>query len=170
MKTMNHAIHSTYKILKNKVFNEPIDETWVNWAIEMMRAGYESEHLYILAGEMKPYNQFELQALTDNVLQDLHLDYSNKEDTIRNYTYFLIKSSIHKPETYTYTLRELRDLSINLDYDDEYMDFYLLYWALDDLDYSEYQHYWEGATRANIDDIIKTEFQKFIDKIEQQNT
>ena len=35
----------TYKILKAKAFNENIDETWVDWALEMMEAGYQSLYL-----------------------------------------------------------------------------------------------------------------------------
>ena len=46
------------------------------------------------------------------------------------------------------------------------MNFYLLFWTLDDLENSEVQGYWEGATRDNIDDIIKTEFQKWIQEYE----
>ena len=62
---------STYKILKGKAFNEDIDETWIDWAIEMMEAGYESDNLYMLAGETKPFRQFELQELTRKILEDL---------------------------------------------------------------------------------------------------
>ena len=46
--------------------------------MEMMQAGYEAISLYELAGISKPYNQFELQELTERVLKDLKLDYSNK--------------------------------------------------------------------------------------------
>lgn len=58
----HHAMKvlSTYKILKAKAFNEDIDESWVDWAFEMMEAGYQSDNLYMLAGVTKPYNQFEL--------------------------------------------------------------------------------------------------------------
>jgi len=30
---------STYRILMKKAFNEDIDESWVEWALEMMEAG-----------------------------------------------------------------------------------------------------------------------------------
>jgi hypothetical protein len=79
---MEITVLSTYKILKEKAFNSDISEAWVDWAIEMIGAGYESENLYELAGISRPYNQFELHDLTSKVLKDLELDFSNKELTI----------------------------------------------------------------------------------------
>ena len=49
----------------------------------------------------------------------------------------------------------------------EYFDFYLLYFAKDDLTESENQWYWDGANRSNIDDIITEQFVKWKTKFEQ---
>ena len=68
---MQKPVLSTYKILKEKAFNANVDESWIDWAIEMMEAGYEADSLYQLAGTMKPYNQFELQVLTTQVLMKM---------------------------------------------------------------------------------------------------
>lgn len=158
---------STYRILKAKAFNEDIDESWVGWALEMMQAGYESDNLYILAGETKPYNQFELQELTRKVLKDLNLDYSDKETVIKNYVYFLISNSIDRPQTYFETLREIKDICIHLDMDKAYMDFYLLYYAMDDLSVDEMQWYWDGATRENIYQVVRDYFGKWLSEFER---
>lgn len=155
---MRKPVLSTYKILKEKAFNSDIDESWVDWAIEMMEAGYEADSLYQLAGTLKPYNQFELQALTTLVLKDLQLDYSDKKKVLKNYVYFLVTSNLNTPENYYKVLREFRDIYYELDMDSEFQDLALLYWAKDDLLYSDYQHYWEGANRENIDSIIKKQF------------
>lgn len=158
---------STYRILMKKAFNEDIDENWVEWALEMMEAGYESDSLYILAGIMKPYNQFELQELTDKVIADLNLETSDKSLTIRNYVYYILSTTINEPREYLTTLREVKDICIGLDMEKEYMDFYLLYFAKDDLNESENQWYWDGAGRNNIDEIIKEKFQEYIDRIDE---
>lgn len=158
---------STYRILMKKAFNEDIDENWVEWALEMMQAGYESDNLYILAGITKPYNQFELQELTDKVIADLNLETSDKSLTIRNYVYYILSTTINEPSKYLSTLREVKDICIDLDMEKEYIDFYLLYFAKDDLNESENQWYWDGADRNNIDDIIKEKFQEYIDKIDE---
>jgi hypothetical protein len=162
---------STYRILMKKTFNQDIDESWVEWALEMMQAGYESDNLYILAGITKPYNQFELQELTDKVIADLNLETRNKPLTIRNYVYYILSTTINEPSKYLSTLREVKDICIDLDMEKEYMDFYLLYFAKDDLNESENQWYWDGADRNNIDEIIRDKFQEYIDKIyETTNT
>ena len=59
MTNFPHKVVSTYRVLMKKAFNEDIDETWIDWAIEMIREGYESDNLYILAGINKPYHQFD---------------------------------------------------------------------------------------------------------------
>lgn len=165
---MREPVLSTYKILKEKAFNSDIDESWVDWAIEMMEAGYESDSLYQLAGTLKPYNQFELQVLTTQVLKDLQLDFSDKRKALKNYVYYLITSNLDKPENYYRVLGELRDIYYELDMDVEYQDLALLYWAKDDLLYADFQHYWEGANRQNIDAIIKEQFELFKRRFETE--
>jgi hypothetical protein len=156
---------STYRILKSKAFNENIDESWIDWAIEMIEAGYESENLYMLAGETKPYDQSQLQELTNKVFQDLNLDYSDRDASTRNYVYHLILSSIDHPETYFRMLRELRDIYYS---DARYLDFFLLYYAKGDLAIDEVQWYWDGANRENIDQIIRAKFETWIREFEQE--
>lgn len=165
---MREPVLSTYKILKEKAFNSDINESWIDWAIEMMEAGYESNNLYELAGTTRPYNQFELQDLTNKVFKELNLDYSDKTKTLKNYVYFLLTSNTDKPEKYYKVLREFRDIYYELDADPEYQELALLYWAKDDLIYSEVQHYWDGADRTNIDKIISETFGKYIAKFEDR--
>lgn len=161
---------STYKILKAKAFNENIDETWVDWALEMMEAGYQSDNLYMLAGKTKPFNQFELHELTKKVLEDLGFSYADKDTVLKYYVYYLIANSVDNPETYYKTLRELKNICQDLDLDSAYMDFYLLYYAKDDLTVDEVQWYWDGANRENIDKIIKERFRQWMTDFEQQNS
>ncbi len=164
---MKSPVLSTYKILKEKAFNSDVNESWIDWAIEMMQAGYESVNLYELAGTARPYNQFELQELTNKVFRELSLDYSDKTKALKNYVYFLLTTNIDKPEKYNRVLREFRDIYYELDADTEYQDLALLYWAKDDLIYSEFQHYWDGADRTNIDKIIRETFEKYIAKFDE---
>ena len=62
---------STYEILAWRTLDRGIDDKWVDWAIEMLSSGFETEHLIILAGELKPYNQFYLKELTSKVFKEL---------------------------------------------------------------------------------------------------
>ena len=158
---MKKPVLSTFKILMKKSFNSDIDEIWINWAMEMMEVGFENETLFILAGISKPYNQFELQELTTKVLTELNLDFSNQKTVIKNYVYYLISNSIYKTESYLATLRELKNICIDLNMEDNYMNFYLLYFAKDDLIEQENQHYWNDANRQNIDQIVTENFKNW---------
>jgi hypothetical protein len=158
---MPKPVLSTYRILRDKGLNRDINESWVTWAQEMIKAGFESINLYELAGITRPYNQFELIELTDVVLKDLQLDFSDPYVVVRDYVYFIIKSGINNTDNYLSVLREIRDIHY-YELGVEYADFYSLYYAKYDLMYSENQWYWPGATRQNIDSIIRERFQTFI--------
>jgi len=52
------SVKSTTEILAFKALNRDINKTWVDWAVEMLMAGFDTENLTILAGEFEPFNQF----------------------------------------------------------------------------------------------------------------
>lgn len=162
---MNKFVPSTFRILKEKAFNADIDERWADWAIEMMQAGFEVESLYELAGISKPFNQFVLQELTNSVLKDLQLDYSDKEKTIKDYANYIIKTNLENPRKHFDVLKELLEIYYELDMDVAYQDFALLYWAKEDLIDREVQWYWDNADRTNIDKIIKDHFVLWLNKV-----
>lgn len=147
-------VKSTAEILAFKVLNRDIDKTWVDWAVDMLMTGFDTEHLTILAGESEPFNQFQMQELTNKVLAELQLDYSDKDQTIKNYACYLIDKSLCGELDNFKVLLILKNICIKLDYEKYLYDFYLLYFAKDDLLYSDNQWYWKGATRENIDKII----------------
>ncbi len=120
----------------------------------MLMTGYDTENLTILAGESEPFNQFEMQELADKVLAELGFDYSDKDQIIKNYASHLIDKSLNGELDNFKVLEILKDICIELNYEKYLYDFYSLYFAKDDLSYSENQWYWDGATRENIDKII----------------
>ena len=127
----------------------------------MLVAGFDTEHLAILAGEHEPFNQFQMQDLTDKVLSELQLDCSNIERTIKNYVCYLIGKSLDGELDNFKVLNILKDLCVELDYANYLYEFYLLYFTKDDLLHSRDQWYWNGATRENIDQIIIAYFNKW---------
>ena len=58
-------IDSTAEILAFKMLGHSINKKWITWAYDMISAGFETESLLILAGEQEPFNQFEIQRLTN---------------------------------------------------------------------------------------------------------
>jgi len=156
---MKELVLSTHQILKNKVFNCDFDESWIDWAIDMIEAGFNSENLYTLAAASKPYNQ--------QALQDFNLSFANKNLVIKKYVYFIVTNAIYKTNSYFKALRELKDICISMQYDELYMPFYLLYFAKVDLAECDHQLYWDGADKTNIDQIITTQFAEWIAKYEK---
>lgn len=155
-------VKRTAEILAFKVLNRNITEAWVDWALEMLLAGYDTEHLVILAGEREPFNSFQMQVLTDKVLAELHLNYSDKHQVIKNYVCYLIGKSLDGELENFRVLSILKGLCIEIGYQDplyDYLyDFYSLYFAKEDLLHAEYQYYWGEATKENIDEIITNYF------------
>jgi hypothetical protein len=156
-------IDLTIEILIRKHFGESVDENWIQWAVDMMMAGFESEHVVELAGISKPYNQFELKELTDRVFDELGLDFSDQQSLVINYTTFLAKNVLAGRRDLLKSLRALNQLFNTSDHDEIIQDFYLLYYAKEDLNYSALQWYWDGADRENIDQICLDRFRKWIE-------
>ena len=159
-------VESTYEILAWKYLNKSVDEKWSDWAVEMMMAGYETEHLIELAGIEKPFNQFELHELIEKVFLELNLDYKNQDKIVTNYVTFLAKGVLNGSRDMLKTLRDLKDLYIALDYDSKLYGFYSLYFAREDLNHDTVQWYWKGADRTNIDKICTDFFTKWIEEHE----
>ena len=162
---MPQPVSSTYKILKEKSCNADIHSGWIDWAMEMIQAGFEVESLYELAGITVPYNQFELHDLTNRVLDDLNLDYSNKEKVLEDYAYYLISSHIEHKDQYSSVLKDLVEIYDELNMAEEYQNFADLYWAKMDLETSDVQWYWPSANKENIDNIIKEQFELWLKKL-----
>jgi hypothetical protein len=155
-------IKSTYEIRLLKHLNRSVDEKWIRWAVDMMIAGFESEYIIELAGISIPYNQFELKSLTDKVFHDLSIDLNNREQIIKDYVCFVGQDVIDNKRDLYKTLREIKDVCVERDYLDLIHDFYLLYFAKEDLIYDVNQWYWNGANRDNIDQICIDYFKKWI--------
>ena len=160
---MNYP-ESTYEILAFKALKREVTDAWMEWAIEMIENGYETEHLLVLAGISKPYNQFYLDELTAKVFQELALDWSSQQEVLSNYSAYLAGEALDGKRSYREVLRTLKDICIELNYEETLMDFYLLFFALDDLVSLEKQVYWPNATRENINEIIADYFRSWRDE------
>jgi hypothetical protein len=156
-----HAIKSTYKVLGKRALQLDSAEEWIDWALEMMTNGIESDHLIILAGTSPTINRFQLDEIVNAALKELSLNKTGPEENINGYIYFLIAEATDNNLPYKNALRELRNLCMKNDYDPKLMPFYLLSFAYEDLEEFKVQFYWDGADRENIDSIIKSEFQRW---------
>ena len=161
VKDDRHPVLSTARILALKVLNRINNQYWVEWAYEMLLAGFETENLIILTGMMEPFDYFEMQNLTGKVLAELNLDYTNKDKVIIQYTSYLTQQALLGTESIMKVLSELRNVYIELDYYDLLQEFYFLYYAKEDLIESEVQWYVNGVDRGNIDQVIRNYFKQW---------
>ncbi|MEP1306394.1 MAG: hypothetical protein ABJK11_08960 [Balneola sp.] len=147
-------IRSTYEILALRCMDESIDERHSNWAVEMLKAGFETDHLASLVLLEKPIDQFEIKHLVDVILKELDLDYKDNTKVLYEYSSYFIKKYLNKEIPSFKLLHEIKKLYLFLDYDYNLSPFYLLYHAKIDLDSNGYQHYYDGANSENIDSKI----------------
>lgn len=151
-------IISTVEMLAFKALNRNIDSTWVDWAIDMLMAGFDTKNLAILAGESEPFNQFYLQDLTTEIFSELQLNYSDKDQAIKNYSCYLIDKAQNGEMEPIKVLAILKDIYIELDMKRYLLQFYLLYFAKTDLLESEHQWYLDGVDKNNVDTVIADYF------------
>ncbi|UKN03782.1 hypothetical protein K6119_09795 [Paracrocinitomix mangrovi] len=149
---------STYEMLYLKATGVVNDMRWVDWAEEMINLGFNSESLYILAGERPPFYAFEMKDLTDAVCRELNININDQQELIGNYIMFLRNQVINDKRKPIEVLRILGGMYNEFNLNRSIQDFALLRWAKEDLLRQEVQWYWKGANRSNIDQIIDDHF------------
>ncbi|MEL6676859.1 MAG: hypothetical protein AAFR61_31915 [Bacteroidota bacterium] len=155
----------TYKIVAFAEIKQVDTNESIDWANEMMELGYESPTLFMLAGFNKPTHYFEVIDYVTDSVRELGLEMKKGEEAILSYaSYFLLQ--IAKSHKVRENLTALYEFCQMKDYKDMVYDFYLLYWAWNDLDYedNEFNHYWGGARRANIEKLVIDEAKEWIEK------
>lgn len=137
----------------------------VNWAIEALGAGKDTPHLRMLAGLAEPLNPFEVRTYTELAFTELALPLPQGEEAVTQYAKSLVDEILNNPAYVRANLGELAKLCQQNEYQPNLYAFYLLRWALHDLDAADVQHYWEGATQENIEAIVLQRCKDFLQKV-----
>lgn len=154
-------IPSTYKVLMLYMLNKFADESWAIWALDMLETGFETEHLVIMAGIGKKENFFYVRDLATKVFAELSLHYSSQEKIVTDYALYLVEEALAGNRPYSAVVAELKDVYNEFGLPSHLSQFYLLYWTLEDLKIADVQWYWPGATRKNIQEIMRECFQEW---------
>jgi len=104
-------------------------EVWKDWALEMMEAGFETEHLILLAGLPTHINRFQLDDMVEKALKDLSLDTMSDDEIVYGYVFYLIDQAFNSKMSTKIVLHRLRDLCREREYDNKLFNFYLLAYA-----------------------------------------
>jgi hypothetical protein len=152
----------TYKVVTYSDLTTVNGDDCVDWAIEMLQLGHETPSLLILAGLTKPTNQFEVRDYLKRALSELKLSEKTADDATLSYSSYYI-TRIAAGQEVKRNLGMIYEFCLKRNYEKIIYDFYLLYWAWDDLDYgNEYQSYWPDADKTNIEKIVVETAKKWV--------
>ena len=135
----------------------------VDWAIELIREGRETDNVLMLASFSEPIEKYEISPYITAVLNEFGLEELECDDALIAQTHFLL-IKILRNEAIRENLQSLIQVCINNDYDKRIMDFYLLFhgwWELEDIGAN---YYYDGADLSNIESVLKLEAKIWIDK------
>ena len=124
----------------------------VDWAIDCIRNGIESENLFIVAGFSPPYDREEMAHYLSATLRDLNLNEKYNTYSDKAYAHFLIQE-ITQQRNLRKNILELYNLSLSIESESLNLEtFYLYYHSWESLEYGEYSYsYLEGLELHNIE-------------------
>ncbi len=157
-------IPSTAEVLFFKSFDKLSNPKWIDWATDMLIAGFDTEHLRMLAAESDPLDAHKISWLTDKVFEELDIDFKDTEANIKRYVSYLISEAEAGKFKVLSVLERLKNLCVELVYTKSLFQFYLLYLAKWDLMDGEVQFYVNEADKDNIDTIIMESFRKYLEE------
>jgi hypothetical protein len=153
---------NTRAIQGARVLNYGPDQRWVDWAASLLVEGADTPGLRVLAGLLPPFNAFEVTQLLDRTLDELGAPVLMQEEAPAAYAYPLVAELMQNPESTDEMLEQLSQLCIATDHPSALMPFYLLHHARCDLVVQGHQHYWDGADRSNIDQLVQDEARRWL--------
>lgn len=150
----------------------------VDWAIDLIRQGKETENVLMLASFSEPIDRFEIRPYVTNVLNDFGLEELDYKSAVIAETHYHLNEILNDRQIRK-NLQSLYQLCVDNDYESGLMNFYLIYHGWDELEEIGVNYYFEGADLDSIEEVLKKEARKWIDKyvhgienesIEQQRT
>jgi len=143
----------------------------VQWARDIKLQGVETTNVDRLASFDGPVNSQSLRFIVSAALRELGL--SEKTGSGASLT----RASYHMKQILTnnslrYHLKELMNLAVETDLEYDLTPFFQLHYAWEELEDLGFNYYYEGADLDNIEQIVKEQAHKWIDKyfIHQDNS
>ena len=160
MKDEQHILRliQSHKELEHFDYSKAID-----WAIDLIRQGKETDNVLMLASFSKPIDRFEISPYVTNVLNDLGLEELDYKSAVIAEMHYHLNEILNDREIRK-NLQSLYQLCVDNDYESGLMNFYLIYHGWDELEEIGVNYYFEGADLDNIEEVLKKEARKWIDK------
>lgn len=135
----------------------------VDWAIDLIRQGKETDNVLMLASFSEPIDRFEIRPYVTNVLNDFGLEELDYKNAVIAETHYHLNEILNDRQIRK-NLQSLYQLCVDNDYESGLMNFYLIYHGWDELEEIGVNYYFEGADLDNIEEVLKKEARKWIDK------
>lgn len=135
----------------------------IDWAIELIQNGLDSENILIVASFSKPVDKHEIKPYISGALKELNLIEKYGEYSIIANTHYYLDQILNDFEIRK-NLTKIYHLCLNANYEKRLMPFYLLYHGWDELEQIGANYYFEGANLDNMEEVIKEQAQIWIDK------
>ena len=155
---------TTQEILTYRRLNRFVDARWIEWATDMLVQGRDSPTLRIMAGEMPPFDTYEMWAMADRVFEELNMTpFASKLDAAIALTTVRARQMLNHQVSYRNGLCEIRQLYYDSGDPDELWGFYGLYYALEDL---EDESQWHGSDedKSNVHQAIDEQCQTWLEE------
>lgn len=135
----------------------------VDWAIDLIRQGKETDNVLMLASFSEPIDRFEIRPFVTNVLNDFGLEELDYKSAVIAETHYHLNEILNDRQIRK-NLQSLYQLCVDNDYESGLMNFYLIYHGWDELEEIGVNNYFDGADLDNIEEVLKKEARKWIDK------
>lgn len=121
----------------------------------------------MLAGLTPPFDHLEATRLLDRAFTELGLGPIARDEAVRAYAGELLRALLDGSQSPNAVLNDLAELCIESNYDRALYPFYLLHHASGDLAHRDFQSYWDGADRSNIDRIVRDQATEWLNTHER---
>ena len=135
----------------------------VDWAIELIRKGVETDNILMLASFSKPVDSHEIRPYVNAVLTDLGLEKKEGDDAIITKTHYHLQEILSGFAIRKH-LHSLYKLSLENDHEHGLLTFYLIWYGWNDLDDSGVNYYSEGTDPNSIEQELKQQAHIWIEK------
>ena len=135
---------------------------YVEWAISMLEQDFDSPSLRILAG-LDGSSLFEADDYFRRVLRELHIPEPDSEASMRAYACDLATRFVAGTLDAKNGVRQLYRMCLAADCAKDFIVWFYLDDALDDIEAGQYPHTYESLTTANLEETVRTEAKLFLE-------
>ena len=153
-----NVIEETQILLAKKLLLGFDSQKYVDWAIDLLYADFESESLIILAG-LNGYDTEEKEEYFCKSIEELQIDIKKSDyELIENYALFTARQVVENKLKVLDGLNIMLDIVRATDYDAKYRQFSYIDEDIDYLNHYEQTIFNSGLRKDNIEEYVKNEF------------